>query len=785
MPLASSHPPALSVEDQIARMPVGRPLSGAILTRNGYFFNRDEVLAHVYFGAQKKYIGAVRLCGQTLVAKMNLLATKGPGQTFEMWFQHTFWCNAWMEGFSDTNEELFTMAESLRVQNRIAVYYPEDPTGNTWLAYSTRSPQFEFLDKMNLEIPGGVPIRLAVRNPLPPVPVLTAQAIARSIAPPSTDQQPRPSAHSDFQHVQRSSEPDPRLHSQRARLINTTGSDNLANSGRHTNVQELRDQQTQLFKDQDPAHIAPAKKSSHQTEMATSLPGENFFPSADPRLRRPTSSSSGVALSHKETPLHEQDVSQNVLQNDGPESISNFTEDTSTGVDYGSSPVEMALDEPNTVERPANLTGGQSVQIKEPALAVDTLLDFFKSNLRITFQELATLQDSSTAGIFYLHFPNSSETPDPEFQLLDHWLNHHSVIVLSNRNPSDWEKFRKNSKNGGVAIFHESFHGFDTLRPRIWEALWYPTNFWTIRISNPLEFPDLRYCEPGVHFQRLFSYGGAFLLTEDVFHDLQRAAIIFCWFSSYQKSAPGANKLVFRPDLLQYLSQRLADPKREVENDGLFTLTIHKSSLITIIAWIKKINSVDSAHPYFDSKSLDPRYLDQANNNVLCLPIPGYGTRSETQSPDIPKGLTQEERNVDHLVETFSGWAISNATRLRRSVVVTNCKNPSMLARWKNWGHVSVLQVSDFMRSWKINEALYLEKLQYGNMSSQSGGPNSPLVTPHTPRPRTPRTPRESQDSRDHRSHGDRRHASTGDSHPSWNGNWRAPDKIQYPAGYK
>ena len=215
-------------------------------------------------------------------------------------------------------------------------------------------------------------------------------------------------------------------------------------------------------------------------------------------------------------------------------------------------------------------------------------------------------------------------------------------------------------------------------------------------------------------------------------------------------------------------------------------LIVDGCSLITVITWIKKINSVDSAYPHFETKSFDPQYLDQPNNNILCLPIPGYGTRTETQNPDIPKGLTQNERDADHLVEAFAGWTLANATRLRRNVVITNCKNQTMLRRWKDWGHVSVLQVSEFVRSWKINEAAILEKLQRPSGVPKSSGiespdAQSPVATPHGLPGQAPRTLRESIKSRDqsdiHSGPAD------GEQVPK-HGQWRIPNKIQHPGGH-
>lgn len=94
-------------------------------------------------------------------------------------------------------------------------------------------------------------------------------------------------------------------------------------------------------------------------------------------------------------------------------------------------------------------------------------------------------------------------------------------------------------------------------------------NFWNVRLSRPLELPDQRYCKAGVHFQRLFPHGHAYLLTEDVFRDLQRTAVILCWFHGFQKKSPGAYKLVLYPDVMAHLHRRLKDPNTSKEDQNL------------------------------------------------------------------------------------------------------------------------------------------------------------------------------------------------------------------------
>lgn len=72
-------------------MPIGVPILGqSQRTKEGYFWNYGEILAHVYFGSDKEAIGAVRICGMSDRAKTDLLGSKGPGRKFEFWFNELY-----------------------------------------------------------------------------------------------------------------------------------------------------------------------------------------------------------------------------------------------------------------------------------------------------------------------------------------------------------------------------------------------------------------------------------------------------------------------------------------------------------------------------------------------------------------------------------------------------------------------------------------------------------------------------------------------------------------------
>ena len=185
-------------------------------------------------------------------------------------------------------------------------------------------------------------------------------------------------------------------------------------------------------------------KAQNQTLLANMA--EKPSSPADPRLRRHVSSSSSTQPSHSKVLPLKEDLRQTALTNSGTKStgmIEDLHEEPST--------MHLTSSDHTAVGNPTDPAISQTLQM-QGHLAVKSLEDFFNKNLKITFRALATLQDATVAGIFYLHFPSNASTPDSELQLLEHWLNLHSVIVLSNRNGTDWEKFRKNSKSGGVVI---------------------------------------------------------------------------------------------------------------------------------------------------------------------------------------------------------------------------------------------------------------------------------------------------------------------------------------------
>lgn len=502
-----------------------------------------------------------------------------------------------MEGFTDTNPALFRMAQDLRHQNVMAIFYPRSSRGKVLLAYSRMSSEFEFLNRGTRQIPNGVPLFLSIRAELPPI-----SHVALIPNPP----------------------------------IDTGGlvpSDLAAAVEEHT----------------DNANVQVPANTTQEQENQETL---------------------------------------------------------------------------------ASIPVGQSQE--------ELLRYFFESRLEIRLEDLTTLKDSSKAENFFLHFPMDAQG-DLHSKMMQKWLDCNDMTVYSNRVPDGWSRFLKNSKRGVIVVryfrdccllpksmtnivqFHEDFADFHSLRPPLNKYLMQHTfNFWSARLSPELQWPDPHGEQIGEHFQRLFPSKALILLAEDVFQDRKITAILVYWLFSSLKGKGKGWKIVLPPNAWKRLKEELQQAKSEDES----------RLLLSTIAWIKRINSTDERSPFFQEESLSPSKIDQQNSNIVSLPIPGYGSRSEDDHSAIPKGLSQQERDMDHLAEAFAGWTLTKSACFRRMIMISSVETKSLRDRWRSWGHMTLYTVNEFFRIFKINEQALLEKLK-GEQSSRAG--YFPLFTLGTP----------------------------------------------------
>lgn len=178
---------------------------------------------------------------------------------------------------------------------------------------------------------------------------------------------------------------------------------------------------------------------------------------------------------------------------------------------------------------------------------------------------------------------------------------------------------------------------------------------------------------------------------------------------------------------------------------------------------IMKNNTIDGL---FDPDSLDARYPGENTNVLSFLSIPDYGSRSENDHPSIPKNLTQEQRNEDHVVECFAGWGLVYGARFRRFIVITRPDPLHILSqRWQSWGHLEVQKgLKAFFRNFEVEYNAYWKDITKGSTNKQSSMISPSPTTPNIPSSATPKdtAPELDEQSR-----------------------WRPPSKVPHPAPYK
>ncbi|KGO77725.1 Chromo domain/shadow [Penicillium italicum] len=638
----ASAQPSLSIAAQIARMPVRDSGGPGCIKIGKYFCNKalGEIIVHVFIGPGKRPLGAFRLCGIRSNVRSSLILAKNPSTNqVEVWFKHlctvreyerlcessvtnSVLSTGWVEGFSDTNENLFNLAEVLRKDDLIALHYPMGSKRLAWVAWSRGSQEFKFPHPKE-KVPPGTPLLVAARTMLAPI-------------------------------------------------------EALGSSG-------------------------PGQPSGqlHNLLPGTSLPLQVEPPSAD-----------------------------DVIESSSPLKSSNFHHDIRMGGTL--QPREMPAPAQPQVFPPASELKDNSISanaqpqdnITVQAAQFCQAAEQIMRARNIDVDELATIEESgklSKAGIFYLHFPKGNEEIQQELQFLQLLLKYHEKIIFTSDSPNDWAKFVQNSRQG-VAIFHESFAGYDALRPSLNSVLpLHSFNFWIVRIQRPLELVDPRYCSPSDHHLRIFPYGGVILLTEDMLADLKGVAVTLQWIRSVNKHKRKSWTLMFPPGILEWIERRLGDENHS-QDYGL---------LLLIYTLIIKNNVTDPRVDLFDKASLHPN----SKSNVIAPSLDEYGTRAEHHALKINDKV---ERDADHLIEFFAGWSLINMPRFRNFIAVTSL-GARTGPRWEEWGHMTVMRngFGHFFKRFKIDSGSLMTYLSGASKPRPSG--TSQVATPMTMT--TPQTP--------------------------------------------
>ncbi|PGH06022.1 hypothetical protein GX51_02613 [Blastomyces parvus] len=346
---------------------------------------------------------------------------------------------------------------------------------------------------------------------------------------------------------------------------------------------------------------------------------------------------------------------------------------------------------PQPMESAVQQDGNLSSLLKKLSVANGPMdiVQIFRERFGITYDELSvvnTMKMPPTARSFYLHFPREAED---EFQLVLRFLKHYDMVAFSNRIDGDWEKFAKTVTKGTV-LLHQKFIHYDNI-PMLAKLLRNPVNVFSISLGEPI-----KYLDHNSHLQRLFPHGGIILMTEDFVLKSPKAALdVLTWFGHLvRRRFPGTWKMFLRPNVQRWLS----DICTSWPDDTLWQIYHMINSLIPEYP----MGHYNTYRREGSPDSLDGLTDDEGQHHpfISTREIPDYGSRREDDHPNIPKGLTQEERDADHLIEYFAAYALIHADRFRRFVVLTTQKPQP---RWQAWTHIEVMHYPDFKKKLMIS----------------------------------------------------------------------------------
>ncbi|KAE8419428.1 hypothetical protein BDV36DRAFT_137529 [Aspergillus pseudocaelatus] len=627
--------------------------------RGSYFVNPGELLCTLYYGPDKREIGEARMCGLDSIRRNRFLRTK-KSHVLEIWFQHLcnltdynslcrsttnerYW-NGWVEGFDDSEPDIYRFGQELTRRNLVAICIPEIQGHDVLLAYPPNSEDFGFLDG-DFRGPRDVFLHTAVRSALGPIERLAFGS----------------------------------LQGQRGHLTETTTG--AVNSSQINTI------------------VANKQASEAQRELVSlnqdNRPSIIEFPNARIGLEPRPHTKTVTSLTNRRT---------------SSDSIPGLQR-RSPGIDHMG--IDQGPKDPTTVANSDN---------RQPSLSIPLPFDLcyeFEKRFGVTFQTLATVAEKRLAGSFCVLFPQGSTGIEEECQAIVEFLKAHNsdkykAIVYSNRTPEDWEKFTQ-AKNG-VTLIHESFLDFYKLQGLNNLCRQSTFNFWSFTLSK--EFGD-----NGPYFRRMLQTGGVILITEDyMLSDLRGTIVVLSWFEDYAKGRyPGTWKLMLRPGVLDWVQKQIE-------------VTVNSRSLwLAMYHLIMQITAIGDANSRDILTGAEVGYTP----NTLISPskLPGYGFRTDDEIPDIPKDrtLTQEQRNADHLIEFYAGWALVNCYQFRKFFVLT----ASTLPRWDEWQHLQIRVGSPaIMKCFEINYKWYWEKLKHPAARSASHSERSSQTpfTPQTPR---------------------------------------------------
>lgn len=329
-----------------------------------------------------------------------------------------------MEGFHDSNHDLFHVTEYLRAQQSVAIYRPAKQWGFVWLLYSRRSTNItSSLNYDSDRVPAGVPAFLAAR---PHLPLLLDLESPRPRGEPSRGRRDFP-ANVQF----RGDHPMRRASLGALSIPRNDGKGN----------QEGEPAKGSMSAIQSPATGASDSNLLKDPQSPESRMAEQSVPSsADPRLRRRVSVSGSVPQSPLLPETAEQYRSTNKERMSKPD-----VEDRQlkwVGDDFGGNDLmDTSPDVPAGTDTTMTLSPIETAK-KE-------MKDIFRSTYEITLEKLSTVSEGTGTGVyspahnFYLHpCAEKDHESKQDREWLHTWLETFPQIKIF----SDWGEFLKTSR---------------------------------------------------------------------------------------------------------------------------------------------------------------------------------------------------------------------------------------------------------------------------------------------------------------------------------------------------
>lgn len=142
-----------------------------------------------------------------------------------------------------------------------------------------------------------------------------------------------------------------------------------------------------------------------------------------------------------------------------------------------------------------------------------------------------------------------------------------------------------------------------------------------------------------------------------------------------------------------------------------------------------KLNVSDLRKELFNNSSLDP----DSSNPIISYPVHGYGTRTEHVEPRI---RDTAQRDADHLIEFFAGWALLNRQRFKHFLVLTSFPKSPISQRWASWGHIRVIHdgFKAFFDRFHVKDANNIWAILCSEARPGSSRPTTPVSATTTPR---------------------------------------------------